>query len=50
MLVAGKTMAQTFKANAATRLHPVEWTTGEHIALIVSELKFSAYHHLDTAL
>lgn len=28
MLVAGKTMAQTFKANAATRLHPVEWTTG----------------------
>lgn len=26
--VAGKTMAQTQAANAATRLHPVEWSTG----------------------
>lgn len=28
LLVAGKTMAQTFMANAATRLHPMEWGTG----------------------
>eukprot|EP00039_Didymoeca_costata_P000505 m.45887 g.45887 ORF g.45887 m.45887 type:complete len:561 (+) comp10307_c0_seq1:331-2013(+) len=28
MLVAGKTMATTFFANSATRLHPCEWTTG----------------------
>jgi len=27
-LVAGKTMAQTFHANAATRLHPIEWASG----------------------
>lgn len=29
LLVAGKTMAQTFHANAGTRLHPIEWTTGK---------------------
>ena len=28
MLVAGKTMAQSFLANSATRLHPTEWSTG----------------------
>ena len=28
LLLAGKTMAQTFLANAATRFHPVEWATG----------------------
>lgn len=28
LLVAGKTLAQTFYANAASRLHPTEWTTG----------------------
>ena len=28
ILVAGKTMAQSFLANAATRLHPIEWSTG----------------------
>ncbi len=28
LLVAGKTMAQSFLANAATRLHPIEWSTG----------------------
>lgn len=28
LLVAGKTMAQTFMANSATRLHPIEWSTG----------------------
>ena len=28
LLVAGKTMSQTFHANAATRLHPSEWSSG----------------------
>ncbi|MCA9241866.1 MAG: FAD-dependent oxidoreductase, partial [Planctomycetales bacterium] len=28
LLVAGKTMAQTFLANSATRLHPPEWSSG----------------------
>ena len=27
-LVAGKTMAQSYQSNAATRLHPIEWSTG----------------------
>jgi hypothetical protein len=28
LLVSGKTMAQSFMANSATRLHPIEWATG----------------------
>ncbi len=28
LLVAGKTMAQSFLTNSATRLHPTEWSTG----------------------
>lgn len=28
LLVTGKTMAQSFLANSATRLHPIEWSTG----------------------
>jgi hypothetical protein len=28
MLVSGKVIAQSFLANAATRLHPTEWATG----------------------
>lgn len=28
LIVAGKTMAQSFLVNAATRLHPVEWASG----------------------
>jgi hypothetical protein len=28
LLTAGKTMAQSFLANSATRLHPIEWSTG----------------------
>lgn len=28
LLVAGKTMAQTFMTNSATRLHPSEWSSG----------------------
>ena len=30
LLVAGKTMAASFSANSATRLHPEEWSTGPH--------------------
>jgi hypothetical protein len=28
LLTAGKTMAQSFLANSATRLHPIEWSSG----------------------
>ena len=28
LLVAGKTMSQSFHASASTRLHPSEWTSG----------------------
>jgi hypothetical protein len=28
LLVAGKSMSQSFLANAATRLHPIEWVSG----------------------
>ncbi len=28
LLIPGKSMAQSFLANAATRLHPTEWSTG----------------------
>jgi len=28
LLVSGKTMAQTFLVNAASRLHPIEWSSG----------------------
>ena len=28
LLTAGKTMAQSFLTNSATRLHPIEWSTG----------------------
>jgi hypothetical protein len=28
LLTAGKTMAQSYLANSATRLHPIEWSTG----------------------
>ena len=28
LLVVGKTMAQSFLANSATRLHPIEWSSG----------------------
>lgn len=28
LLVSGKTMSQSFHANAATRLHPSEWSSG----------------------
>lgn len=41
LLVAGKTMAQTFHANAAIRLQPQEWRTGAAAGLIAVYLS----HH-----
>jgi arylsulfatase A-like enzyme len=36
LLVAGKTMAQSFMANSATRLHPIEWSTGTAAGVIAA--------------
>jgi hypothetical protein len=36
LLVAGKTMAQSFLANSATRLHPTEWSTGTAAGVIAA--------------
>jgi hypothetical protein len=53
LLVAGKTMSQTFHANGATRLHPSEWTTGVAAAgtavLMVRNgwTTADAYSHID---
>ena len=33
LVLAGKTMAQSFYANAITRLHPSEWSSGAAAAL-----------------
>ena len=44
-LVAGKTMAQSFLANSATRLHPIEWSTGTAAgvsAAYMSENRYSS--------
>ena len=38
LLVAGKTMAQTFLANSATRLHPIEWSTGTAAGVVAADL------------
>ena len=36
LLVAGKTMAQSFMANSATRLHPIEWSSGTAAGVIAA--------------
>ena len=41
LLVAGKTMAQTFLANAATRLHPIEWSSGTACGVVAADLAAS---------
>lgn len=41
LLVAGKTIAQTFLANAATRLHPIEWSTGVAAGVVAADLAAS---------
>jgi len=38
LMVAGKTIAQSFLVNAATRLHPVEWSSGTAAGVIASYL------------
>eukprot|EP00940_MAST-03C_sp_MAST-3C-sp2_P002834 g2834.t1 len=38
LVLAGKTMAQTNAANAATRLHPEEWVTGTAAGIFASEI------------
>lgn len=38
LLVAGKTMAQTFLANSATRLHPIEWSSGAACGVVAADL------------
>jgi hypothetical protein len=38
LLVAGKTMAQSFLANAATRLHPIEWSSGTAAGVVAAEM------------
>lgn len=42
LLVAGKTMAQTFVANSATRLHPIEWSSGTAAGVAAAEMARSA--------
>ena len=36
LLVAGKTMAQSFMANSATRLHPIEWSSGTAAGVVAA--------------
>jgi len=38
LLVTGKTMAQSFLANAATRLHPIEWSTGTAAGVAAADM------------
>ncbi|QDT68560.1 tricarballylate dehydrogenase [Planctomycetes bacterium MalM25] len=38
LLVAGKTMAQTFLANSATRLQPIEWSSGAACGVVAADL------------
>jgi hypothetical protein len=38
LLVAGKTMAQSFMTNSATRLHPIEWSTGTAGGIAAAEM------------
>lgn len=38
LLVAGKTMAQSFLANAATRLHPIEWSSGTAAGVAAADM------------
>jgi hypothetical protein len=42
LLVAGKTMAQTFVANSATRLHPIEWSSGTAAGVAAAEMSRSS--------
>jgi hypothetical protein len=41
LLVAGKTMAQSFLANSATRLHPIEWSSGTACGIAAADMASS---------
>lgn len=45
LLVAGKTMATTFSANSATRLHPEEWSSGVAAGVAAGLLASTAPEH-----
>ncbi|KAH3871387.1 hypothetical protein DPMN_034587 [Dreissena polymorpha] len=47
LLVAGKTMSQTFMANAATRTHPTEFATGEAAGMAASLMVNNGYSSRD---
>ena len=38
LLVAGKTMAQSFLTNSATRLHPIEWSSGTAAGVVAASM------------
>ena len=38
LLTAGKTMSQSFLANAATRLHPIEWSSGTAAGVAAADM------------
>ncbi len=42
LLVAGKTMAQTFVAISATRLHPIEWSSGTAAGVAAAQMASSS--------
>jgi hypothetical protein len=39
LMVAGKTIAQSFLVNSATRLHPVEWSVGTAAGVVASFIR-----------
>ena len=45
LLVAGKTMAQGFMVNSATRLHPIEWSSGTAAGVAAADM---AAHRRDS--
>ena len=50
LLVSGKTMAQTFLANAATRLHPSEWTSGVAAGVAAALMVQNSWPNTQTVL
>ncbi|APW62320.1 FAD-dependent oxidoreductase [Paludisphaera borealis] len=47
LLAAGKTMAQSFLANAATRLHPIEWSSGTAAGVAAADMARNGRSSLD---
>eukprot|EP01119_Soliformovum_irregulare_P006441 TRINITY_DN1844_c0_g1_i2.p1 TRINITY_DN1844_c0_g1~~TRINITY_DN1844_c0_g1_i2.p1 ORF type:complete len:338 (+),score=88.90 TRINITY_DN1844_c0_g1_i2:717-1730(+) len=41
LVLAGKTMAQSFLVNAASRLHPIEWSSGTAAGVLASYMSLS---------